>query len=98
VCDAGCIVSCSPQFPCPRLTNRAASTFRRPEYAELIGDGRAKERSANAIENLAETVEADFARLIEVMEVHPGSVELMAELAVQMQLGQVEDESQREEQ
>jgi hypothetical protein len=28
----------------------------------------------------------------------PGSVELMAELAVQIQFGQVEDESQREDQ
>jgi hypothetical protein len=59
-------------------------------------DGRRCRSTRKSI--LAETVETDFARLIEVMEVHPDSVELMAELAVQMQLGQVEDESQREEQ
>jgi hypothetical protein len=45
---------------------------------------------------LADNIEADFSRLVDVLQVHSEAVELMAELAVQSQFGGLKDQNEHE--
>jgi DNA invertase Pin-like site-specific DNA recombinase len=94
-CDEEAIQSDNPGFRSRMIGQQKRKQAPRYRHSERRKCG-CQTRSV-----LASDVEGDFRRLVDVMEVHPEAINLMAELAVQSEfggLGRSEDEAQLEEQ